>query len=50
VRARHDGRRVLIVAHSANRLALDHLLHGADLATLVAEPFEWRPGWEYELV
>jgi broad specificity phosphatase PhoE len=49
VRERHDDGRVLIVAHSANRLALDHLLLGRDLAALVATPFEWRPGWEYEL-
>ena len=47
--ARHEGGRVLVVAHSANRLALDVLLLGHDLATLLAEPFDWRPGWEYEI-
>ncbi len=46
---RHDNGRVLLVAHSANRLALDHLIHGRDLAELVAAPFEWQPGWEYVL-
>lgn len=46
---RHEGGRVLVVAHSANRLALDHLLLGRDLAALVDQPFEWRPGWEYVL-
>ena len=46
---RHDGGRVLVVAHSANRLALDHLVHGRDLNELIGEPFEWQPGWEYEL-
>jgi broad specificity phosphatase PhoE len=45
--ARHDGCRILVVAHSANRLALEHVLHGSDLAALVATPFEWQPGWEY---
>jgi broad specificity phosphatase PhoE len=45
----HDGKRILLVAHSANRLALDHLLLGRDLETLVAAPFEWQPGWEYVL-
>ncbi len=44
---RHDGQRVLLVAHSANRVALDHLLQGRDLAALVATPFDWQPGWEY---
>jgi broad specificity phosphatase PhoE len=44
---RHDPGRVLLVAHSANRIAIDHLLLGRDIAELVATPFEWRPGWEY---
>ncbi|HXG25952.1 MAG TPA: histidine phosphatase family protein [Candidatus Binatia bacterium] len=47
--ARHHGGRVLLVGHSATRLALDHLLLGRDLEALVAAPFAWRPGWEYEL-
>ena len=46
---RHDGGRVLVVAHSANRLALDHLVHARDLNELIRDPFEWQPGWEYEL-
>lgn len=44
-----DGARVLIVAHTANRWALDHLLHGRPLADLVTAPFDWRPGWSYRL-
>jgi broad specificity phosphatase PhoE len=44
-----DGTRVLIVAHSANRWALDHLLHGVPLAELVTADFDWRPGWSYRL-
>ncbi|HLJ67239.1 MAG TPA: histidine phosphatase family protein [Chloroflexota bacterium] len=43
------GRRVLIVGHSANRWALDHLLHGVPLEDLVDAPFGWREGWEYVL-
>ena len=45
----HDGERVLVVSHGANRLALDHLLRGDPLARLVEEQFDWRPGWEYKL-
>lgn len=40
-------RRVLVIAHSANRWALDCLLRGADLRELVDAPFRWREGWEY---
>jgi broad specificity phosphatase PhoE len=44
-----EGRRVCVVAHSANRWALDHLLHGIPLEELVDAPFAWRAGWEYRL-
>lgn len=42
-----DGRRVLMVAHSANQWALEHLLHGVDLGELVRAGMTWQPGWEY---
>lgn len=45
--ASRDPGRVLVVAHSANKVALDHLLLGADLGELVARPMDWQPGWEY---
>jgi broad specificity phosphatase PhoE len=44
----HDAR-VLLISHSANRWALDHLLNGTPLEELVDAPFDWQPGWEYEL-
>src|SRR5262245_45105655 len=44
-----DGARICVVAHSANRWALDHLVHGKPLAELVGAPFEWREGWEYRI-
>lgn len=46
---RWDGRRVLLVAHSANKWALDCLLTGAHLPDLVSRPFAWAPGWEYSV-
>jgi broad specificity phosphatase PhoE len=44
-----DGRRLVLIGHSANRWALDHLLHGARLEDLVDAPFAWREGWLYTL-
>ena len=44
-----DGQRVLLVAHSANRWALQHLLEGEPLERLVDAPFAWQPGWEFVL-
>jgi broad specificity phosphatase PhoE len=46
----YGGSVVLVVAHSANRWSLDHLLGGGTpLAKLITEPFDWQPGWEYRL-
>jgi broad specificity phosphatase PhoE len=44
-----DGSRVLLIAHSANRWALQHLLLGNTLEEVVAAPFEWQEGWVYAL-
>ena len=44
-----DGTRVLLIAHSANRWALQHLPLGAPLEDIVEAPFEWQEGWEYAL-
>ena len=49
LRRDHDGERVLLVAHSANRWALQHLLDGTPLEHLVTAPFAWQPGWEWTL-
>ncbi|MBF8194303.1 histidine phosphatase family protein [Nonomuraea sp. K274] len=43
-----QGRTVLLIAHSANRWALQNLFDGEPLEKLVDAPFEWRPGWEWE--
>jgi alpha-ribazole phosphatase/probable phosphoglycerate mutase len=44
-----DGRRVLIIAHSANLWALKVLLGGERLEDLVVAPFDWQPGWAFTL-
>jgi broad specificity phosphatase PhoE len=44
-----EGRRVLVIGHSATRWALEHLLEGADLTELVAAPFDWQEGWSFVL-
>ena len=49
VRVRHEAERILVIAHSANRWALQHLLEGAPLEQLVDAPFDWQPGWVYRL-
>jgi broad specificity phosphatase PhoE len=44
----YDGKRVLVIGHSATRWALDHLLAGRALEDVVG-PFDWQEGWEYVL-
>ncbi len=44
-----EGARVLLIAHSANRWALQHLLLGVPLEEVVGTPFDWQEGWEYAL-
>ena len=49
VTVRHDGERIVVIAHSANRWALDHLVHGTPIEELVDAPFQWQEGWLYVL-
>jgi broad specificity phosphatase PhoE len=44
LRARWDGKRVLVVSHAAPRWALQHLLDGTPLEQLVGATFDRRPG------
>lgn len=44
-----DGKTVVIIAHSANKWALDHLLNRIALEDLVDAPFGWQEGWRYSL-
>jgi broad specificity phosphatase PhoE len=45
----HREDTVVIVAHRAPHHALEHLLHGRDLAAVVTAPWQWQPGWTYEV-
>jgi broad specificity phosphatase PhoE len=46
----YDGQVVLVIAHSANRWALEHLLGSrASMEDLIVSPFNWQPGWEYRI-
>jgi alpha-ribazole phosphatase/probable phosphoglycerate mutase len=47
VAPRNQGKTVLLIAHSANRWALQCLLDGQTMEALVAAPFAWQPGWRF---
>ena len=44
-----DESTVVVIAHSANKWALDYLLKGLALEDLVDAPFGWQEGWHYTL-
>jgi broad specificity phosphatase PhoE len=44
-----DGKRVVVIGHSATRWALDVLLSGKELLDIVSAPFAWQEGWRYAL-
>ena len=47
--ATSDARHVVVISHRAPWYAMEHLLNGVDLEDVVVAPFEWQPGWRYEL-
>ena len=47
--ARWEGKRLVVIGHVATRWALDHALRGAGVEDLMAQDFDWRPGWSYVL-
>ena len=49
LRQERDGERVLVIGHSATRLALEVVASGRELDELIGAPFIWKPGWEYVL-
>ena len=49
LRRERDGERILVIGHSATRLALEVVATGRELEEVMATPFVWQPGWEYVL-
>ena len=49
LRAKYDGKRVMIIGHRATHYALDHLILNEDLGHAVTKPWAWQPGWTYQL-
>jgi len=50
LRARWDGRKVLIVGHLATRWALERLAKGQRPEEILVGEEAWHPGWEYQIL
>jgi probable phosphoglycerate mutase len=40
----------VVIGHRATFYALEHLLNGRSLPEIIAAPWQWQPGWRYDLV
>ncbi len=45
----YDGKTVMIVGHRATQYGLDQWVKGMNLEQAVLAPWQWQPGWKYEL-
>jgi len=45
----YDGTTVLIIGHRAIQYGLEEWVKGLKLAGIVVAPWQWQPGWKYEL-
>lgn len=46
----YDDKTVMIIAHRATQYGLEHILNKVPLAETVAAPWNWQPGWRYEML
>jgi alpha-ribazole phosphatase/probable phosphoglycerate mutase len=46
----YNGKTIMIVGHRATQYGLDLWLRGQSLEDAVLAPWQWQPGWRYELV
>ena len=45
----YDGKIVLIIGHRATQYGLEEHIKGLELADIVVAPWQWQPGWKYQL-
>lgn len=45
----YEGKKVMIIGHRGTQYGLEHLINGVELAEAVTAPWQWQPGWQYQL-
>lgn len=40
---------VVIIGHRATQLGLEHFINGVEIEEYIKTPWEWQPGWKYNL-
>jgi broad specificity phosphatase PhoE len=49
IASEYDGKRVLVIGHRATQYGLEHILKNVPLLDTVTAPWQWQPGWTYEV-
>lgn len=44
------GKTVMVIGHRGTQYGLEHWLLGKPLEEVVSAPWEWQPGWRYQLL
>lgn len=44
-----DGQTVMVIGHRATQYGLEHIVNKKDLLRCITDPWQWQPGWTYEL-
>lgn len=45
----HDDQKVIVIGHRATQYGLEHWIKGLSFEEVTAAPWQWRPGWTYQL-
>lgn len=47
--ADYDNKTVMIIGHRATQYGLEHWINGLSVKDAIFAPWQWQPGWKYEL-
>ena len=39
----------MVIGHRATQYGLEHWINGIPLEKVISAPWQWQPGWEYQL-
>ena len=46
---KYESKQIMIIGHRSVQYALEHFVNGIPLQEAVTAPWQWQPGWEYQL-
>lgn len=50
LKEKYNFKKVVIIGHRATQFGLECILKKRPIQEVVTETWEWRPGWDYELI